>query len=60
MYYVIKVYSAWNQARVKNADVRHPSCTAVMYRRKSASPFHNVLRWIHLVIIRIHSIQLSQ
>ena len=33
-----------NQARVKNADLRHPSCTVVMYRRKSASPVHNVLR----------------
>ena len=32
-----------NQARVKNADVRHPSCTVVSYRRKSASPVHNVL-----------------
>ena len=27
-----------NQARVKNADLRHLSCTVVMYRRKSASP----------------------
>ena len=33
-----------NQARVKNADVRHPSSTVVMHRRKSASPVHNVLR----------------
>ena len=32
-----------NQARVKNADVRHPSSTVVMHRRKSASPVHNVL-----------------
>ena len=32
-----------NQARVKNADVRHPSSTVLMYRRKSASPVHNVL-----------------
>ena len=29
--------------RVKNADVCHPSCTVVMYRRKSAPPVHNVL-----------------
>jgi hypothetical protein len=33
-----------NQALVKNADLRHPSCTVVMYRRKSASPVRNVLR----------------
>ena len=32
-----------NQARVKNADVRHPSSTVVMHRRKSASPVRNVL-----------------
>ena len=32
-----------NQARVKNAYVRHPSCTVVVYRHKSASPVHNVL-----------------
>jgi len=32
-----------NQARVKNAEVRHPSSTVVMHRRKSASPVHNVL-----------------
>jgi len=30
---------------LKNADLRHPSCTVVMYRRKSASPIHNVLTW---------------
>jgi len=33
-----------NQARVKNADLCHPSCTVVIYRRKSASPVLNVLR----------------
>jgi len=33
-----------NQVRVKNADVRHPSSTVVMHRRKSASPVHNVLK----------------
>jgi hypothetical protein len=32
-----------NQARVKNADFRHPSCTVVMYRSKSASLVHSVL-----------------
>jgi hypothetical protein len=44
MYCVIKCYVRGNQARVKkNADLRHPSCTVVMYRRRSASPVHNVL-----------------
>jgi len=43
MYCVIKVYSAWKPCAIKNADVRHPSCTVVMYRRKSAAPVHNVL-----------------
>ena len=32
-----------SQARVKNADLRHPSCTVVMYRRKCVSPVHNVI-----------------
>ena len=44
MYCVIKCIVRGNQARVKNADLRHPSCTVVMYRRKSASPVHNVLK----------------
>jgi len=44
MYCVIKCIVRGNQARVKNADLRHPSCTFVMYRRKSASPVHNVLK----------------
>jgi len=44
MYCVIKCYVRGNQACVKNADLCHPSCTVVMYRRKSASPVHNVLR----------------
>jgi len=43
MYCVIKCIVRGNQARVKNADLRHPSCTVVMYKRKSASPIHNVL-----------------
>jgi len=43
MYCVIKCYVRGNQARVKNADLRHPSCTVVMYRRKSASPVIKVL-----------------
>jgi len=44
MYCVIKCIVRGNQAHVKNADLRHPSCTVVMYRRKTASPVHNVLR----------------
>ena len=44
MYCVIKCTVRGNEARVKNADLRHPSRTVVMQRRKSASPVHNVLR----------------
>ena len=33
------------EARVKNADLRHPSYTVVMKKRKSASPVLNVLRF---------------
>ena len=44
MYCVIKCVVRGNQARVKNAHLRHPSCTVVMYRHKSASPVHSVLR----------------
>ena len=36
-----------NRARVENADVRHPSSTVVMHRRKSASPDNNVLLQKH-------------
>ena len=43
MYCVIKCIVQGNQARVKNADLRHPSCTVVMYKHKSASPVLNVL-----------------
>jgi len=43
MYCVIKCIVRGKQACVKNADLRHPSCTVVMYRRKSASPVRNVL-----------------
>jgi hypothetical protein len=32
-----------NQACVKNTDLRHPSFTVVMYKRKFASPVLNVL-----------------
>jgi len=44
MYCVIKCIVRGNQARVKNADLPHPSCTVVMQRRKSASPVHDVLK----------------
>ena len=40
---VVKCIQRRNQACVKNADLRHPSCTVVMQRRKSASPVLNVL-----------------
>ena len=43
MYCVIKCIVRGNQAHIKHADLRHPSCTVVMYRHKSASPVHNVL-----------------
>jgi hypothetical protein len=42
---VIKCIVCGNQARVKNADLRHPSCTVIMCRRTSASPVHNVLMY---------------
>jgi len=44
MYCVIKCIVRGNEAHIKNADLRHPSCTVVMYRHKSASPVHNVLK----------------
>ena len=43
MYWIIKCIVQGKQARVKNADLRHPSCTVVMQKRKSASPVLNVL-----------------
>ena len=43
MYCVIKCIVRGNQARFKNADLPHLSCTVVMYRRKSVSPVYNVL-----------------
>jgi len=36
-----------NQARVKNVDLRHRSCTVVMHRCKSASPVRNVFNRSH-------------
>ena len=44
MYCIIKYIVQGKQARVKNADLRHPSCTVVMQKRKSASPVLNVLK----------------
>ena len=43
MYCIVKFTVQGKQARVKNADLRHPSCTVVIYKRKSASPVLNVL-----------------
>ena len=44
MYCIIKCIVQGKQARVKNPDLRHPSCTVVMQKRKSASPVLNVLK----------------
>ena len=49
MYCIIKCIVRGYQVRVKNADLRHSSCTVVMYKRKSASPVHNVLMCFVLV-----------
>ena len=43
MYCIIKCIVQGKQARVKNEDLHHPSCTVVMKKRKSAPPVHNVL-----------------
>ena len=43
MYCIIKCTVQRKQARVKNADLRHPSCTVVMEKFISASPVLNVL-----------------
>ena len=49
MYCIIKCIVQGKQARVKNADLPHPSCTVVMQKRKSASPVLNMLMdWISL------------
>ena len=47
---IVKCIRCRNQARIKNADLRHPSCTVVMQWRKSASPVLNVLRLLYLVL----------
>ena len=63
MHCVIKYIVRGNQARVKNADLRHPSCTVVMYRSKSASPVHNVLKytsgWIFFICSQISVLSAS-
>ena len=43
MYCIIKCIVQGKQARVKNTDLHHSSCTVVMQKRKSASPVLNVL-----------------
>ena len=43
MYCIIKCIVQGKQARVKNADLHHPSCTVAMLKRKSASPVLSVL-----------------
>ena len=45
MYCIIKCTVQGKQARVKNAGLRHLSCTVVMQKRKSASPVLNVLKY---------------
>jgi hypothetical protein len=52
---VIKCIVRGNQARFKNADLRHPSCTVVMYKRKSVSPVHNVLITVWNTYTYIHA-----
>ena len=52
---VVKPIRRRNQARVKNADLRHPSRTIVMQRRKSASPVLNV--HVRSVALRIGTAQ---
>jgi hypothetical protein len=62
MYCVIKCIWRGNQARVKNADLHHLSCTVVMYKRKSASPVHNVLMYTQshmLMYIQSHPLPLE-
>ena len=49
MYYIIRCIVQGKQARVKNADLRHPSCTVVMWKRKSVSPVLSVLRYVCIV-----------
>jgi len=53
MYCVIKCYVRGNQARIKNTDLRHPSCTVIMYRHKSASPVLIVLSSSQNVLVII-------
>ena len=55
MYCIIKCIVQGKQARVKNADLRHPSCTVVMEKRKSVSPVLNVSILTSLVPLGIPS-----
>ena len=52
MYCIIKSIVQGKQARVKNADLRHPSSIVVMQKRKSASPVLNVLRLLISIFCR--------
>ena len=45
---VVQCIRRRNQARVKNTDLRHLSCTVVMQRPKSASPVLSVLTRVGL------------
>ena len=61
MYCVIKCIARGNQARVKNADLHHPSCTVEMLKRKSASPVRNVLSFFfHFVYSNVHIFDICQ
>jgi hypothetical protein len=48
-----------HQARVKNADLRHPSRTVVMQERKSASPVLNVLNNLLKYAQSVHHMRTS-
>ena len=65
MYCIIMCIAQGKQARVKNANLRHPSCTVVMLKRKTASPVLSVLMHIlcfmcgiavHLRFTKINSV----
>ena len=60
MYCIIRCIVQGKQARVKNADLRHPSCTVVMQKRKSASPVLSVLRNAELPATNAGYIQRAQ
>ena len=53
MYCIIKCIVQGKQARVINADLRHPSCTVVMQKRQCASPVLNVLICLLIFYLRV-------